>query len=148
MPLLHSHTLTSAKLVSDESVREEAELFLHPENRMSKSISSANVTSENLLLQITVPKRTGRRRKKGSLDPFRSQPESEGSVASDRADVLYKDANYVMKSLQDNPQTCRVDIVGRINNTHRFRGKHTLDFEEISADSTSSPGLCVLKHKQ
>ncbi|EHA23298.1 hypothetical protein ASPNIDRAFT_131427 [Aspergillus niger ATCC 1015] len=47
-----------------------AHLLLRPEDAMSRPLQSTSLPSNNILLKVTVPKRTGRKRKKGSNEPF------------------------------------------------------------------------------
>ena len=87
-------------------------LSLHPEDRAARTITSINCQTNNLLLKITVPKRTGRKRKRGSDDAF----EEDQSLSDCR-----KDARYMLRSLQDNTLNSDIDIIGTIDRTHVFR---------------------------
>lgn len=75
------------------------------------------MTTENVLLQVTVPKRTGRKRKRGSSEAFTwhgDRHEAEGiAVATPEAQL---------RSLQDNADNFAVRAVGVVEETHRFRG--------------------------
>jgi hypothetical protein len=73
---------------------------------------SYNAPTHNLVLKVTVPKRTGRKRKKGSDEPFREA----GDNPTDGPRVL-------RRKLADNADEYSVKIVGMIQNTHRYRGK-------------------------
>lgn len=76
----------------------------------SRGVPSFNKRTDNLLLSITVPKRTGRKRKRGSDEPFVE------SRITERRDV-----RYLLRSLSDNPEQHKVDVVGAVRSTHVWR---------------------------
>jgi general transcription factor 3C polypeptide 5 (transcription factor C subunit 1) len=87
-----------------------------------QSISSINNTANNVLLQISVPKRVGKR-KRGSQEPF--QPVEEAEVSN---------AQGLLRSIKDNPEQVQVVPLGMIENSHVFR---TLpDFVYSTKDSS------------
>jgi len=96
---------------------------LRPEDVMSKSLTSRLVKTNNVLLKITVPKRTGRKRKRDSTDPYvtddASITNSENSHAQSAAGV----SKVLLQTLRDNPNKYSIQPVGQVNETHRFRGK-------------------------
>lgn len=64
-----------------------------------------------------MPKRTGRKRKRGSAGPF---------VADDHAGTrnsTYVDAATMFRSLRDNATKYDVAVAGMIDETHRFRSR-------------------------
>jgi general transcription factor 3C polypeptide 5 (transcription factor C subunit 1) len=83
------------------------------------------VTTNNLLLKVTVPKRTGRKRKRGSLGPFLTGAELELTFnsLSDSTHKTHVDASTIYRSLQDNASTYKVSVAGVVDETHRFRSK-------------------------
>jgi general transcription factor 3C polypeptide 5 (transcription factor C subunit 1) len=85
-------------------------LSFHPEDPDSKPILSFNNASNNILLRVTVPKRVGKR-KRGSDEP--SIPVN--------AQETKADASHLIRSLQDNPTTAKIEALGTINHTHVFR---------------------------
>lgn len=87
-------------------------LNFHPEDLTSRSVISYNKKGNNVLLKVTVPKRTGRKRKLGSSDEFTEDP----GGSSHR-----KDARYLLRSMRDNPQGYRAEAVGQIHTTHVWR---------------------------
>ncbi|KAL8669705.1 MAG: hypothetical protein Q9168_005716 [Polycauliona sp. 1 TL-2023] len=106
-------------LVGKDSTTIEADLHLRPGNRDSKPIASFNSKTNNVLLQITVPKRTGRKRKRGSgggWEAFAEAPIANVPLLSDP-----RDARRLARSMRDNPDTYRVEPIGSIRQTHRFR---------------------------
>ncbi|KAL8720698.1 MAG: hypothetical protein Q9225_002491 [Loekoesia sp. 1 TL-2023] len=109
----------TSKLIRGASASIEADLHLHPGNPDSKPIASFNTKTSNVLLRITVPKRTGRKRKRGSNGEF-----SESSQASPSKRPLLSDpddAQRLFRSIRDNADRYRTEIVGSVKQTHRFR---------------------------
>ena len=90
---------------------------------MSKSIMSQNVTTRNVVLHITVPKRTGRRRKKGSDGPWVDPAGVNPQLSRGRLDY---GTNHLLRSLQDNEDNYEAKPVGVIEHTHRFRGESVI----------------------
>ncbi|KIW12871.1 hypothetical protein PV08_08058 [Exophiala spinifera] len=86
-------------------------LSFQPENPDSRTVLSYNRKTDNLLLKITVPKRTGRKRKRGSDDAF-----TEHTPEDTRKDVA-----YLLRSLHDNPQTHKAEVAGKVRSTHVWR---------------------------
>ena len=121
--------------MGDDSGDGHAKLYLHPEDRMSKPIYSTNVKTHNIVLKIIVPKRTGRKRKRGSTDPYQFigadsenlNPNSHTS-ASKVPHKIYQDP---IRSLQDNDPNIDIQAVGLIERTHRFRSKCSVNYEAV-----------------
>lgn len=87
---------------------------------MARPVQSISSASDGVVLKITVPKRTGRRRKKGTNDPFVECDTSP--AAADAASVRRPAAKEVLRSLSDNVGNYDVEVVGRVERTHVFRG--------------------------
>ena len=87
---------------------------------MAKPLKSANVSTNNILLKVTVPKRTGLKRRRGAEGPYYEGVEVE--ALGEQAAPMVKDARLLFRSMCDNSKTYRVEPVGTINQTHRFRG--------------------------
>jgi general transcription factor 3C polypeptide 5 (transcription factor C subunit 1) len=104
-----------------EQLPELLSVSLRPDDPFAKRLLGASVRTNNLLLKVTVPKRTGRKRKRGSSGPF---------VASDMVSIPpktnspYITASHVFRSLQDNASKYTITPVGVLDESHRFRGKH------------------------
>jgi general transcription factor 3C polypeptide 5 (transcription factor C subunit 1) len=107
--------------------RQSIPLFLSPDSPYRRPILSHNAVTHNVLLQVTVPKRTGRKRKRGTNGPFEGEiemvspdgPQPDSLVSSkSRLD----DPKVIRRKLQDNVDRYRVRAVGVIKRTHRFRG--------------------------
>lgn len=90
---------------------------LRPDDSMAKPIMSTPTGSNNVLLKVTVPKRTGRKRKRGSNDPFMPEPGANGS----KRPSDYIETEIVIRSLRDNASRISVQPVGHIEEIHRFR---------------------------
>ena len=112
-------------MISGET-KVEASLFLHPGNRMSKSMSSGNIRTNNILLEVTVPRRTGRIRKRGSTDPYILEEHVSAARFNHQCQlgpVLHpQNTKNVLRSLRDNVGKYNIRPVGIIEQTHRFRG--------------------------
>ena len=54
---------------------------LRPRDPLAKKLVSSAIESRNVLVKVTIPRRTGRKRKRGSNDPF-TDP-SEGVTRND-----------------------------------------------------------------
>ncbi len=85
---------------------------------MSRPLASTSTASNNILLKITVPKRTGRKRKRGSSEPYMNN-----SVIDPSAVVTPRDARNLLRRLRDNIGRYEVEAVGRVERTHVFRGR-------------------------
>lgn len=90
---------------------------------------SNTVKTSNLLLKVTVPKRTGRKRKRGSNRPFLSGsgvPQNGASVERVllNPDMPFVEAKTVLRCLRDNVTKYGVELSGVVQETHRFRGKN------------------------
>ncbi|PHH70908.1 hypothetical protein CDD82_6853 [Ophiocordyceps australis] len=107
--------------------RSSVPLFLNPESPFCPPIMSHNARSHNVVLKITLPKRTGRKRKRGTNDAW------QGDMDIGDADAAPNEANICSIARLDQPQVLRqkladnvdkykVRAVGVIKRTHRFRG--------------------------
>ena len=85
---------------------------------MSRPLQSTSSSSNNILLKVTVPKRTGRKRKKGSNEPF-----SGVAVSTIPTEPQRHSARELLQSLGDNVGRYQVEPVGFIGRTHVFRGE-------------------------
>lgn len=92
-------------------------MSLRPNDPFAKRLLSTPVTTNNLLLKVTVPKRTGRKRKRGTTDQFVSD------VAAEGVNSTHVEASQIYRSLQDNASAYKVAFAGVIDETHRFRGE-------------------------
>ncbi len=94
---------------------------------MCKPLLSTNVGTNNVLLKIVVPKRTGLKRRKGSQGPFHEGLEniidSEPGTKKRKLGSMTKDTEYLFRTMRDNSTTYQVQATGTIGQTHRFRGR-------------------------
>ncbi|KAL2811001.1 RNA polymerase III transcription factor IIIC subunit-domain-containing protein [Aspergillus granulosus] len=105
-------------------------LLLRPEDAMSRPVQSISTPSNNILLKVTVPKRTGRKRKRGSNEPF-----VEDSARADPGSAPPRyTARELLRTLRDNEGKYQVTPVGLVERTHIFRGMPDFVFS-----TTNSP---------
>jgi general transcription factor 3C polypeptide 5 (transcription factor C subunit 1) len=78
---------------------------------------------QNVLLRVTVPKRTGRKRKRGSDHPFEFHGDKDEASESDteHATTIPMTAEQLRRRLVDNMDTYTTQPVATIKQTHRFR---------------------------
>lgn len=91
-----------------------AGVSLRPNDPLAKKLSSVGIETRNLLVRVTLPKRTGRKRKRGSDDPYQDAPHVERTRESITAPDL-------LRRLRDTEGTYQVQAVGVLRETHRFR---------------------------
>ena len=87
---------------------------------MAKPLRSANVSTNNILLKVTVPKRTGLKRKRGTEGVCHEG--TEVGVFGERTAPFVKDGQYLLRSMCDNSKSYQVEAIGTVSQTHRFRG--------------------------
>ncbi|KAF2140143.1 uncharacterized protein K452DRAFT_273702 [Aplosporella prunicola CBS 121167] len=87
---------------------------LRPDDAMAKPVMSTFVRTQNLLVKLSLPKRTGRKRKRGSDDPWTADPLLADATS-------HTDPSILLRSLRDNPDGYGVELVGHARETHRFR---------------------------
>lgn len=102
-------------------------LYLRPGDRNTQPLRSKSVNTNDLLMRITVPKRTGRKRKRGDTGPFQepSIVEAKGSASEHRIGDIparIENARFLKQCLRDYPSRSKLDVIGKIECTHRFRG--------------------------
>ncbi|KAF2125524.1 transcription factor tfiiic complex a box associated subunit sfc1 [Dothidotthia symphoricarpi CBS 119687] len=125
---LRSKLETTTNAEGDDELKKLISVSLRPDDPFAKRLLSTPVTTSNLLLKVTVPKRTGRRRKRGSLGPFLAEGET-GSTTTP-----YVDAAVIYMSLQDNVSTYKVALAGMVDETHRFRTMPDLQYAATHSD--------------
>ncbi len=103
---------------------------------------SHNAVSHNVVLKVTVPQRTGRKRKRGSNDPWQgdasipdASPSSEKETV--RSFARLDEPKVLRRKLQDNVGSYDVDAVGIIHHTHRFRGMADFYWDMSTSSFTS-----------
>ncbi|KAF2685418.1 hypothetical protein K458DRAFT_300865 [Lentithecium fluviatile CBS 122367] len=106
---------------------------LRPDDPLAKRVLSTTVTTNNLLLRVTVPKRTGRKRKRGSSAPFVGDEKHQDQTQQN----THVPASSILRRLQDNPARYTVAVAGLIDETHRFR---TLPDLQYAASTNKTMG--------
>lgn len=108
---------------SGQQLPELISASLRPGDPFAKRLLATPVSTNNLLLRVTVPKRTGRKRKRGSSGPFVAEKETASSPS--KANTEYSNASDVFRSLQDNASQYTVTPVGVVDESHRFRSAYS-----------------------
>ncbi|KAI2643354.1 RNA polymerase III transcription factor IIIC subunit-domain-containing protein [Xylaria nigripes] len=122
------------KLVDDVQEPQALPLWFRPDNPASKPILSHHAATNNILLKITVPKRTGRKRKRGSDEPFSGNADNMDTTISALpmstvSSVARQDRpTTILRKLQDNPDRYQAEAVGMIRDSHRYRGLADFQF--------------------
>jgi general transcription factor 3C polypeptide 5 (transcription factor C subunit 1) len=116
---------------------------LRPDDPFAKRLLSTAVTTNNLLLKVTVPKRTGRKRRRGSPGPFLTDAELEttSNGLPPRVHETHVDASTIYRSLQDNASTYKLSVAGMVDETHRFRSKSPINNGQSPSDHSAMPDL-------
>lgn len=120
---------------------------MKPGDRMTKPLKSANISTNNILLKVTVPKRTGLKRRRGADGPFHEGIE-EVTESGEQAAML-QDAQYLFRSMQDNIKSYQIEAIGSIKQTHRFRSILILFSRLVSCMLITfrHAGLCYLNRE-
>jgi general transcription factor 3C polypeptide 5 (transcription factor C subunit 1) len=134
---LRSSLEASANNGPDDELKKLISVSLRPDDPFAKRLLSAPVTTSNLLLKVTVPKRTGRKRKRGSTDPFLTEDEirAAGERSNGPKTSTHVKAADIYRSLQDNATRYEVVPAGIINETHRFRAMPDLQYAAAHNDT-------------
>ncbi|KAK2794585.1 tau 95 subunit of transcription factor TFIIIC [Onygenales sp. PD_12] len=116
-----------------------ANLYLRPEDGMARPLSSTCNQANNVLLKITVPKRTGRKRKRGSSEPFGDQ---DGAARDSSAASPTPTARDLGRRLKDNVGKYEIEAVGKVERMHVFRG-----MPDFVYSTTASPFMTQFREK-
>ncbi|KKA28612.1 hypothetical protein TD95_005106 [Thielaviopsis punctulata] len=115
-----------------EPNRNSLQLYLNPDSPFIPPVLSHNAATHNVLLKVTVPQRTGRRRKRGTDGPFEFPPKGvpveeqpEGVTENNRSHGRLDHPKTLRRRLQDNKDKYTVEAVGVIKHTHRYKGRKT-----------------------
>lgn len=96
-------------------------------------------SSHNVLFKITVPKRTGRKRKRGSNGPWQgeldqpAQPIGAGPENL-RSQSRLDEPKILRRKLQDNVDRYHAEAVGVVKHTHRYRGMADFNYSMNNND--------------
>lgn len=96
-------------------------------------------SSHNVLFKITVPKRTGRKRKRGSNGPWQGeadQPLQPTGLGPEnlRSESRLDEPKILRRKLQDNVDCYQAEAVGVIKHTHRYRGMADFNYSMKNND--------------
>ncbi|KAL1886057.1 tau 95 subunit of transcription factor TFIIIC [Ceratocystis pirilliformis] len=124
-----------------EPNRNSLQLYLNPDSPYIPPVLSHNASTHNVLLKVTVPKRTGRKRRRGADGPFEDAgqavednlPETTGN---NRSYGRLDHPKTLRRRLQDNAGSYHVEAVGMIRHTHRYRGLADFSWEASHSDFT------------
>ncbi|UKZ70601.1 uncharacterized protein TrAtP1_011576 [Trichoderma atroviride] len=111
-----------------DPLRNSVPLYINPEEPFCPPIMSHNARSHNVVLKVTVPKRTGRKRKRGTNEPWQGDVDFQGidpsAPASENVRSIgrHDDPRLLRRKLEDNVGKYHVEAAGLIKHTHRFRG--------------------------
>lgn len=115
------------RIINSEDPEDCVPLYLRYEDKMCVPILSRNTATNNILLKITVPKRTGRKRKRGSQDPyldfgcFPINTTATSDIPNLRSQRRLDTPAELKSKLKDNVGKYTIEPVGRIRQTHRYR---------------------------
>ncbi|KAI4867715.1 hypothetical protein F4820DRAFT_412535 [Hypoxylon rubiginosum] len=127
------------KLLVNTADPSSVPLWFRPDNPTSKPIVSHLAPTNNILLKITVPKRTGRKRKRGSNEPFIGDIHvSEGVAITSGADEVSSMSRRdlpksILRKMRDNLDDYQIEAVGSVQGTHRYRGLADFQFANTSS---------------
>ena len=110
------HEVRTVKAPRANHVEPVAGVSLRPNDPVAKKLPSTAISTQNVLIKLTVPKRTGRKRKRGSDETF-DVPLDEG--INDHSNITAQD---LLRRLRDNEGNYDIQPVGIIKDTHRFSG--------------------------
>ena len=119
------HKARSVETSKTNYVNPVAGVSLRPDDPFAKKLSSIATQTQNVLIKVTVPKRTGRKRQRGSDEPF---------VESAEISIHSKDvtASELLRRLRENENSYSLQAVGIIQDTHRF--SDLPDFQVAAGD--------------
>ncbi|KAL3706151.1 tau 95 subunit of transcription factor TFIIIC [Talaromyces marneffei ATCC 18224] len=106
-----------SKILDPSKPSSKVQLCLRPEDPMANTMDSFNRQTNNILLKVTVPKWTGRKRKRGSDEPFTDSH----SGTPEEIEKERRSAAFRQRSLMDNAQKYSVEAIGTVIRTHNFR---------------------------
>ncbi|CAD6502891.1 BgTH12-02565 [Blumeria graminis f. sp. triticale] len=115
------------RIIDSEDPEDCVPLYLRYNDKMCVPILSRNTPTNNILLKITVPKRTGRKRKRGSQEPFSgvglnaTTPNLGNETPYLRSQGGLDAPIELQRKLIDNVGRYSIEVVGEIRQTHRYR---------------------------
>ncbi|KAL8400543.1 hypothetical protein RB594_000800 [Gaeumannomyces avenae] len=126
-------------ILDHESAQLSVPLYLRYDNPVVRPIISHNAASHNVLLRIDVPRRTGRKRKRGSDGPWQEPDEAsldalrESQRLQIHSQKRLDSPSSLRRKLRDNVGRYEVEAVGLIRNTHRYRGLADFQYSTVNS---------------
>jgi general transcription factor 3C polypeptide 5 (transcription factor C subunit 1) len=111
---------------------------LRPRDPLAKKLVSSAIETRNVLVKVSLPKRTGRKRKRGSDEPFTHHPNDIKNGDNTNSSITAPD---FLRRLKDYPDNYTIQPIGTVNETHRFR--NLPDFQMIASDNAMMRELAV-----
>ncbi|RKF75272.1 General transcription factor 3C polypeptide 5 [Golovinomyces cichoracearum] len=113
------------RIINSEDPEDCVPLYLRYNDKMCVPILSRNTATNNILLKISIPKRTGRKRKRGSQDAFSGLDSSLSGagveIPSLRSQGRLDTPVELQRKLKDTIGRYKIEVVGQIRQTHRYR---------------------------
>lgn len=104
-----------ATFLNDPPQHQVISCKLRPEDSFRPGIPHSTVEVSDVVIRVELPRRTGRKRKRGSQDPFIDH-QSPVTKAEDPSS-----SQYLLRSLRDCEGMYRTEAVGIVDESHRFR---------------------------
>lgn len=98
--------------VVEEHSNKTFSLSFRPQDPSSRTILANKKHANNVLLEISVPRRTGRKRKRGSNEPW---------IEDLTAELPKKDCTYLVEAMRDNEDSYTVSAISGISTIHMWR---------------------------
>jgi general transcription factor 3C polypeptide 5 (transcription factor C subunit 1) len=120
--------LTRAQILNECDPEGSLPLYLRHNDPMCSPLFSHNCSTKNVVLKITVPKCTGKRKRASQdsylgIGPRFTPTEIDISVQNDLCSHSRIDGpKKLLRSLKDNADNYQVEAVAEVKRTHRFRG--------------------------
>ncbi|KAL2354784.1 RNA polymerase III transcription factor IIIC subunit-domain-containing protein [Cryomyces antarcticus] len=132
------------KLLQTDDKAPSIGVSLRPNDPLARPVMSRMLETEDLLLRITVPRRTGRKRKRGSSGPFVVTTNDLEAFMEDgplpRSGVHLRQQD-LLQDLRNSLGSYTVRPVGVIEKTHRFRNLPDFQFS-----TTTSPIMSEIRN--
>ncbi|KAH0547813.1 hypothetical protein FGG08_000070 [Glutinoglossum americanum] len=134
------------QLVNTNEDGRPIEVYLRPDDPMCRPLLSENLKTNNILLKITVPKMVGRKRKREPSNESDADLAAIQSKAPDRAPLKGGEAGCLKRSMRDNVGRYKVEPIGKINYTHRFRDLSDFQYATVNSNFMKKMRDCVLDY--
>ncbi|KAI9781227.1 MAG: tau 95 subunit of transcription factor TFIIIC [Peltula sp. TS41687] len=133
-----------SRVVATKGREASLELYTRPDDPMRNGVMSHVVKTNDVLLKITVPKRTGRKRKRGSSGPYQADEEVGQSMRSSLS--RQSDPESLLRSLRDNPAKYKVEPVGKMQRSYRYRALADIQYSTMNGSFMKRLGDSILEY--